>query len=118
MGLDEPVHSDVRGDSYRFDIDGIKFNIVFTKAGFFRGGDIHPTTQYFRLLKGEAEVTMRKEGKDIVKKAIPNEILVIPPNTPHLFKSLTDSWIVEWVDGEFKAEYYEPYRKRVKEQFE
>lgn len=114
--LDAPVYRDSRGEIRRYEIEGTKFNVLFTKAGVLRSGDFHPNTQYDLILKGEFEITLRKNDKDVVVKKGPNELIAIPPNTPHLFRSLTDTVMIEWWDGPFKAEYYRPYREQIEEQ--
>ncbi len=116
MGLDEPVYRDDRGEIRRYEIEGVKFNVIYTKKGTFRSGDYHPVTQYDLILKGEFEITLRKDDKDVAVRKGPNELIVIPPDTPHLFNSLTDTVLIEWWDGPFQAEYYEPYRKLIEKQ--
>lgn len=113
--LDKPLHSDCRGEIRRYNIDGTKFNILTTKAGALRSGDYHPNTQYNIILKGRLEITLRQDGRDVVMEKDPNELIEIPPNTPHLFKSLTESVIIEWWSGPFEVQYYEPYRKLVED---
>jgi len=117
QGLDAPFYKDARGEIHRLNIKGVKFNALFTKKGALRSGDYHPVRQYNILLKGVMEITMRKNGKDIVVRKKPGQLIVIPPNTPHLYKSITDSVILEWWGGPFKVKYYEPYRKIVEAQF-
>ncbi|MBI5228631.1 hypothetical protein HY991_00865 [Candidatus Micrarchaeota archaeon] len=114
--LSSPLFQDFRGEIRRFEIHGTKFNVLFTKAGYFRSGDYHPVTQYDLMLKGEVEITMRQNDDDVVIKKGPNELIVLPPGIPHLFKALTDTVMIEWWDGPFRAEYYAPYRKFVEEQ--
>ncbi len=116
-GLEAPVHTDFRGEIRRYNIKGAKFSIIFTKPGMLRSGDSHPVPQYDLILKGEFEITLRKNGKDIVIKKGPNELIVIPPHIPHLFRSLTDTVMIEWWEGPFEAEYYRPYRRLVEDQF-
>ena len=116
-GLNAPVQKDLRGEIRRYNFKGVKFNALFTKAGKYRSGDLHPVTQYDLILKGRFRVTFRKDNKNVVFKKGKNEFLAIPPNTPHLFKSLTDTVMLEWWDGPFKVSYYEPYRKIVEKQF-
>jgi mannose-6-phosphate isomerase-like protein (cupin superfamily) len=112
------VCEDFRGEIRKYEIDGVNFNVLLTRAGAYRGGDYHPNTQYNLILKGEFEITLRQNNKDITLRKGPNELIKIPPNTPHLFKSLTDTIMIEYWDGPFKARYYEPYRKFVEKQFE
>jgi len=118
MSLDDPIYTDSRGEIRRHEMQGVKFNVLFTKAGALRSGDCHPVTQYDLVLSGEFEITLRQDDKDVVVKKGANELIVIPPDTPHLFRCLTDSVMMEWWDGPFEVEYYEPYRKQVEEQFE
>ena len=115
--LNSPVHKDIRGEIRRYDFKGVKFNALFTKAGKYRSGDFHPVTQYDLILKGKFQITFRKGNKDVVFKKGENELIIIPPNTPHLFKSLTDTVMLEWWGGPFAVGYYEPYRKIVEKQF-
>ncbi|MFA4941888.1 MAG: hypothetical protein WC582_04870 [Patescibacteria group bacterium] len=116
-GLDAPVHKDIRGEIRRNDFCGAKFNVLSTKAGYFRSGDFHPNIQYDVILKGKFRLTMRKGNKDIVSIKGENEFIEIPPNTPHLFEAITDTVMLEWWSGPFEVGYYEPYRKFVEEQF-
>lgn len=118
MGLDESVYKDFRGEIKRYEVHGVKFNVIYTKKSGLRSGDFHPVKQYDLILEGEFEITLRKENEDVVLKKGVNDLVVIPPNVPHLFKSLTDTVMIEWWDGEFEAQYYKPYRKLIKEQFE
>lgn len=113
-----PVYEDFRGKIRRYEVEGVKFNVLFTKEGMYRSGDYHPVVQYDLILSGDFEITFRENNKDVVFKKGANEFLRIPPDIPHLFKSLTDTVMIEWWDGPFEAQYYEPYRKFIKEQFE
>ena|SRR3989338_9055885 len=116
-GLDAPLYKDARGEIHRFNIKGIKFNALFSKKDSLRSGDCHPVTQYNIVLKGILQITLRKKGKNIVMKKKTGQLIVIPSNTPHLYKSITDSVILEWWGGPFKVKYYAPYRKLVEAQF-
>ena len=114
--LDKPVHKDSRGEIRRFDFGGAKFNVLFTKKGALRSGDVHPMRQFDIILKGKFEITMRQGNKNVKITKGANEFVVIPPNTPHLFEALENTVAIEWWDGPFSVEYYEPYRKLVEEQ--
>jgi len=115
--LNAPVQKDIRGEIRRYNFKGVKFNALFTKAGKYRSGDFHPVIQYDLIFKGRYQITFRQNGKDVVFKKGKNELIIVPPNTPHLFKSLTDTVMLEWWDGPFAVGYYEPYRKLVERQF-
>ncbi|MDD5291086.1 MAG: hypothetical protein PHZ04_03130 [Patescibacteria group bacterium] len=116
-GLSAPFCIDSRGEIRRYNFKGAKFNVLFTKAGKYRSGDFHPVIQYDLILKGKYQITFRKGNKNIVFTKGENELIIIPPNTPHLFKSLTDTVMLEWWDGPFEVGYYQPYRKIVERQF-
>ncbi|MEK6953033.1 MAG: cupin domain-containing protein [Nanoarchaeota archaeon] len=118
MGLDEPVHRDHRGEIHRLDIGGVKFNVLITKAGVLRSGDYHPNTQYDIILSGEMEITLRQDDKDVVIRKGPNDLISIPSETPHLFRSLTDTVMIEWWGGKFECKYYKPYRDLIDKQAE
>jgi mannose-6-phosphate isomerase-like protein (cupin superfamily) len=115
--FDTPVQSDVRGEIRRYDLHGVQFSLLYTKASALRSGDYHSRTQYDLLLRGSVEVWYQKGGKTEKKVYNINELIVIPPNIPHLFKSVTDSVLLEWWDGPFDVQYYAPFRKLVEEQF-
>jgi hypothetical protein len=115
--FDTPVQIDMRGEIRRYDLHGVQFSLLHTKAGALRSGDYHSRTQYDLLLKGNMEVWCQK-GEKIEKKVYePNELITILPDVPHLFKSLTDTVMLEWWDGPFDVKYYAPFRKFVEEQF-
>lgn len=114
--LNSPSFKDSRGEIRRYDINGVKFNVLFTKAGALRSGDYHPAVQYDLILKGTFKITLRKNKKNITLKKGDNEFIAIPPNTPHLFESITDTIMIEWWGGPFEAKYYKPFRKLVEKQ--
>jgi len=107
---------DVRGTITKCEIVGTKFNVLYTKAGALRSGDFHDSTQFDLVLSGEWEITTFENGKDVVRKYSSNNLIQIPPNTPHLFRALIDNVTIEWWDKEFQAQYYGPYREQVDKQ--
>ncbi len=110
------IFKDSRGEIQRCTIGKTKFNILITKKGVLRSGDFHPNTQFDLILKGKFEITLCKNNKNKKYLKGANKFIAIPPNTPHLFKSLTDTIMLEWWDGEFSAQYYQPYRSLVDKQ--
>lgn len=108
--LELPAHEDHRGRIERINFKGTKFNIVETKKGFMRGGDLHQNTQFNVVFSGKVEIWVLVNG--VTEKIIagPNHFLVFKPNTPHLFHFLENSVISEWWDGPFETWYYKPYR--------
>ncbi len=114
--LDALIYKDSREEIRRYECDGVKFNVLSAKAGVFGNGDYHPVAQYNLILKGRFEITLRQEDREIITREGSNDLIVIPPNIPHLFKSLTDTVMIEWWDGPFEAKDYEPYRKLIEKQ--
>ncbi len=108
--LESPIFKDHRGEIHRHEIQGVKHNTWYTKAGVMRSGDYHPNIQYDIILSGRVRLTLRKGEEDVSSEIGPGELIEIPPNTPHLFEFLEDTVMLEWWDGEFSAEYYGPYR--------
>lgn len=108
---------DKRGSVYRVKIEDCAFNVVYTKAGGIRGADMHPNKQYDFILKGALEIWLKKGNKTIKIKKVRNELIVIPPRVPHLFKSLNNSVIIEWWDGRFKQRFFPAFRKAIEKAF-
>lgn len=115
--LDIPFQEDIRGTIHRYNLHWKKINLLFTKAWYYRWWEVHPYVQYVLVLKGSVEFIFRKDAVDLVQTYWKNEIVKIEAYIPHLFKSLVDSLIMEWRDGDFEVEYYPPYRNLVLSQF-
>ncbi len=109
------IHEDARGAIYRIEVGDSYFNLMTRKKGTLLSGDYHPYTQYDLILEGEFEITLRENDKDVVIRKKANEFFEIPPNVPHMFRCLTDTVMLEWWDGPYVQEIYEPYRKLVEE---
>ena len=62
------------------------------------------------------EVTTHESGRDMSRVYGPNEMINIPGSVPHLYRSVTDTVMFEWRDGEYKADYYAPFREQVEKQ--
>jgi hypothetical protein len=108
--LGSPVFIDKRGEIHRLEIGGSKLNILFSRKGVKRSGDLHSTAQYDFIFSGKVQIWYHKEGKDLKKIFGPNSFIEIPPYIPHLFVFLQNTLMAEWWDGEFKAWYFKPYR--------
>lgn len=119
MPIEKKIFKDFRGEIQVNKIQGKEFAVSFTEAGLYRGADIHAGQQFNVVLKGRLEATLRQNNKDIVRQYGANEMFIIPANTPHLFKAITDAILIEWKTGGHKTRrrYYEPYRKIVSQQF-
>lgn len=109
--VEEPFFEDARGSIRRID-DGVhKVNLLYTKKGFMRSGDLHKNTQFDFLIQGKCELWLRIAGQDVKRVYEAHSYIEIPPGTPHLFIFLEDTYMLEWWDGEFEAWYYRPYRE-------
>jgi hypothetical protein len=63
---------------------------------------------------------LRINDKDVVKRVGPHESIVILPGIPHLFKSVTDSMLLEYWSNQLiedEIKFYNPYREKVMLQF-
>jgi hypothetical protein len=97
-------------------------NLVFTRAGHLRSGDIHKCAQLNVIIAGRARLTTIPDvraGEEVVRELAAGDRVVIPPHVPHLYDFLDDTLMTEaWLDDdktqcEFKAWLYEPLRKRI-----
>ena len=85
-------------------------NLIFTRAGAKRSGDIHPNWQYDYVVYGEV-IVRRKIGKEDVDEVYrEGDAIIIEPNVPHLFNFCCDTLLLEWWSSKFKCKYYQPYR--------
>jgi hypothetical protein len=113
------IYRDERGEIHNFKIGGKRLNLLHTKAGVMRSGDLHAHTQHDFVFSGKVRVwTMNENG--ITRKAVygPHQYLAIPPYVPHLFEFLEDTVIAEWWDRPFHAWFYQPYRRIVQASFQ
>jgi quercetin dioxygenase-like cupin family protein len=85
-------------------------NLIFTRAGAKRSGDIHPNTQYDYVVSGEVMVTRKLEDGSSSETYKDGETIEIKPNVPHLFEFFADTLMLEWWSSKFKYKYYKPYR--------
>jgi len=114
------VYKDSRGEIHNLLIAGEKrINILHTRKGVMRSGDLHANTQHDFIFKGKVEVWIR-EGDSTRKRIYEDkEYLKIDPYVPHIFHFLEDTIMAEWWEPEpFHAWYYEPYRKIVQDSFQ
>lgn len=126
--LEKPIHQDVRGVIQRLNKNNLPWldeigakvdlpNLLHTKQGFMRSGDLHKNIQLDYILSGEVELWTFHNGQTTKKTLAPNTFLILNPHTPHLFNFLKDTVMMEWWDGPFEAWFYKPYRDIIDEQF-
>ncbi|KAK9805617.1 hypothetical protein WJX72_008019 [[Myrmecia] bisecta] len=109
-------HHDARGDIYRFKLGpNIILNLMKTKAGTMRSGDLHNCTQFDVVLAGKAKLhTLDAEtGDETIIMYGANDFIKIPARVPHLFEFVEENYMVEWWECDFQAWYYKPYRDRI-----
>jgi len=111
----EHLPPDSRGLIARLELEGVKFNVLFSKAGALRGGDIHPCAQHDFVIRGEVKLELADLGKYKIRAVTAGQHVTIPAGRAHLLTFLQDTVMLEWWDGPFVAEYYEPYRCQVEE---
>ncbi|MEK7584503.1 MAG: hypothetical protein AAB490_04610 [Patescibacteria group bacterium] len=112
----DDIFKDYRGEMHFYELGDLKFHITFSKTGMLRAGDYHPDWQRDLILSGRMEVTTREGDNDVVKVYGPNKLIQIPPDVPHLYRSLTDTTMLEWREGDYKVKYYPPYRDLIDKQ--
>lgn len=110
------VYRDDRGEIHNCQFGKVRVNVLLTKQGVWRSGDIHSTTQCDFILAGAVKVhTLQPNGTTLVCFYGPNEYIEIPKYTPHLFEFVQDTTMLEWWHGPFQAWFYRPYRTIVEQ---
>ena len=108
--------SDNRGTILVFS-DGEKdYLIIYTKAGYMRGGEIHEGWQQNVILNGIIEwITPDQTSTHNV-----SDVIVTTKHIPHMMESVTDSLMVEWREKslETPVNYHEPYRTLIKKRMQ
>ena len=104
------VIRDVRGETNNLRIGGFRFNVLVSRAGSVRSGDVHQSDQYDMIFQGNVQLTTRERGKSVVREYGRGDLIVIPKHVPHLFRFPNHTVMAEWWDGPFEARYYVPYR--------
>ena len=94
-------------------------NLLFTRKGFMRSGDLHRQRQVNHIISGSVKLTQRVGGEDVAVIHHGAETVILPAHTPHLYEFLEDTLMTEyWIDdagkpAPFKAWLYKPYRDRI-----
>lgn len=111
------LHEDKRGKIFAFTFKDQEYIILETRKGYSRGGDYHKSIQHDVVLKGKIkwEETFPGAGYSTIELK-EGESNTVSPGIPHMLTALEDSVVLEWLEGDFEKEYYEPYRKIIKEQ--
>ena len=106
---------DVRGSIHNMRIGGFRFNVLTTKRGMLRSGDVHKARQFDMIFSGSVRVTTREHDTDVQRVYHGGQLVIIPANVPHIFEALSDTVMAEWWEGDskFECRYYNPYRRKV-----
>ena len=117
----EPVAKDYRGESWRIVFpDNREALLIFSKAGFLRGGHSHSKPEISLLLTGKVRNWKIVNGTEVITEKSAGEFMMNQAGEPHLTLALDDCWLIDWkIDahiGEWETTNYEPYRIRVREQ--
>ena len=107
------IHNNLVGDYKRI-------NLLYTKKGVMRSGDIHRNTQHDFVFSGQVEVWfLEKDGSTVKRIYGPNQYVRVPPLVPHIFHFLEETVIAEWWEPEpFRAWFYTPCRHLVEQSFD
>jgi len=105
------IHKDDRGTLWTLTHNNHEYLLMETNKGYSRGGDYHKSIQHDVVLSGVVVFTSIKDGIEKVKPLGVGDKITFEPINPHMVTSITDSLILEWLEGDFEKAYYEPYRK-------
>jgi hypothetical protein len=114
------IYKDGRGEIHNILVGDKRINLLYTKKGVMRSGDIHRNTQHDFVFSGQVEVYVLQEDGSTVKRIYgPYQYVRVPPLVPHIFHFLEDTVMAEWWEPEpFMAWFYTPYRRLVEQSFD
>lgn len=105
-----------------FGLPEICVNILFTRKGYLRSGDLHRSFQVNHILYGSVKLTVAAVypvRKDLTFFFHQRQTITIRPDVPHLYEFLEDTIMTEhWTDehgnfASFRAWLYTPYRNLI-----
>lgn len=113
------IFIDGRGEIHNILAGKKRINILHTKKGVMRSGDIHKNTQHDFVFEGAVEVWfLEKDGSTTKRSYGAYEYIRVPPLVPHIFHFVEDTVFAEWWEPEpFQAWFYTPYRSIVEKSF-
>jgi hypothetical protein len=120
-GIPAPsIYYDCRGEIHNIKVNNNqRINILFTKAGYLRSGDIHRNVQCDFIFTGKVKVwTLSKDGSTTIQCYNKHDFIQIPKGVPHIFEFVEDTCMAEWWEPQgFQAWFYKPYREIVDKSF-
>ena len=111
----ETLYEDKRGRIVSLHSDGKEYILLETRADYSRGGDYHKSTQHDVVLRGKIEWRERTGNLENLRVLEEGDAISIQSGKPHMFTSLEDSLVLEWLEGSFEKKYYKPYRDLIEE---
>lgn len=107
------VHTDNRGQVFRFDVGEKTHLLVTFEPGISRGGHYHQAGQWHIVLAGKFNVKLYyiNTSEEVELCLVEGDSLFIEPEVAHLFTAIGFSVLCESRIGEPEATDYEPYRK-------
>ena len=129
----EKVSEDERGWIYRLRMPSGDREVIFifTRKGFWRGGEYHKSTQHDFLIFGKlywlrcipmaytVAGTYKFAPESVWRKFIQdssNPTTLLNPIEGHVVRAEEDTLYVEWLEGLFEKTFIPEMRKRVDEQ--
>lgn len=108
----EELHTDNRGIIWVFHYKDREYLLFTIKKNAVRGGDYHKSTQHDIVLEGKVECrVMRDDSYEESGYLTEGDKVTFYAGQPHVLIGKADSLVLEWLEGEFEKEYYEPYRR-------
>ena len=106
--------TDRRGHIFKVHVGGGQsINVMTSRPGSLRSGDLHNCTQHDLLIHGKVRLLL-KDLQTGIETTLSfrgdRDVISIPARTPHLFQFLEDSLAIEWWDCPFQAWFYRPFR--------
>ena len=113
MGVPTPsIYTDERGEIHNIKANNKRINILYTKAGYLRSGDLHPNEQCDFIFSGRVKIwTLQSDGRTKIADHGPHDFIRIPRGVPHVFEFVEDTVLAEWWEPPgYQAWFYKPYR--------
>ena len=106
------VFYDERGEIHNIKANDRRVNILYTRAGYLRSGDLHPNDQLDFVFSGRVRIwTLQSDGTTRITTHGKNDFIRIPRAVPHVFEFVEDTVLAEWWEPQgFQAWFYKPYR--------
>merc|ERR1719310_679541 len=91
------VFYDERGEIHNIKANDRRVNILYTRAGYLRSGDLHPNDQLDFVFSGRVRIwTLQSDGTTRITTHGKNDFIRIPRAVPHVFEFVEDTVLAEW----------------------